>query len=1477
MRKPPLASNKKAAPRRRVRRVNFKGIAILGGVILLLLLSYFPARMLADRGVRRTALDQARANAAAGDEDLAIRQLRTYLATSPDDVEALEIQARLLARTARTGDQIREAMNVNDQLVRLDPAGEGRQETRRELVRLYILYGKSYRQMVESSPGAQAGDEVMEGRFRAALTIARQVVEKEPADVRSHRLLASALEAMVDSGEAKFLAEAVDEYARAVQLDPKDAVSAERLANLYQERKADLVRIYKERQKDLNKPVDPKALATFEKTLDEAPEKTLDDLLKALPGSPEPRMARFRLYARMRKPDRALVELEAAVAAAPADVEVRRQAVEEYLRRGDLAAARRHIDAIPAADQSTLPIRVLRGMLDFAGQNPDDAVEEWRKGLSTVGGGDANLTFQLAYKLIQLNRLAEARPLLTQYQRLVGDEKGDEKNFMGRFLRAQFELKSGHPGAALKELEKVRAKVPKTLTVAFELAIGRSYEAIGNEPEAMKAYRAAATAAPVAAEPRREIARMLRLRNPQQAIGELDRALAQTPDNAGLLIEAARLHLLEQMARPQADRRWEKFEESLARAERVASGDFVLRLLRAQYLSASGRLREATEQLARDARGPDHNRLEAWASLAVALERQGRLDEAIRVLEEGSTAEAAGDHALLRRERARLLARAGKGQAAREVLSKGRDKLPRGERPELARYLGNFLRDMGDRDGARVALADWARQAPDSPEPGLALLSHAQTFGDDEAARLGLEALRGLGGDQEKEPYSLAARAIELLRPEKGGAGATPADKLNRAEGLVKTLQEVAPDLPIGHLLKAQILERGGHLAEAATSYRKALKDENARITLPLLVEVLMKAKRHDDIAALKRDYENTAVLSGQADAGVTFDRMMATVALKLGDKERAEFYAAQIAQGQPENVQARITQARLLAELNKPAEGEAILRELADRRPNDRSAWAALVSYQVARNNPAEVARTIEKARATYKGDQPDLLEANCRWLAGDTAAATRLYAAAVARRPDDLTTIREAAEFDEAIGRTGDFEAVLRRALKVDPSATWASRSLAFRLAARRDSASWAEAWSLIAPGASGTGDAPDDRLTRAIVLTSCPDPARRAEAESALGSLIEDLPITYPYAVEARARLAQILLESDRTAEAAAILVPVSGDDLTPNSLILGLATEALARSGRGDEARRRLDRLAALEPKSTRFTAARTWVLVAEGKAAEAAAVVDSASVEAEAAPGGESTCLAYFDLLDRIGQPAAAEKAAGRFAARWPRDAYLLVPYQIRRGRFAEALASCRAALAAGSTLQAVQMATALASLRHDDPAYLKQLDALADTARAQAPKLFDVNFFVATLRHVEGRYADELTSYNEALAAKPASVAFLNNMAWTLSEGLNRPADALVRVDEVIRREGRSPSFLDTRGVILTRLGRLDEAIATLEESSKLDPSASTFFHLARVYQKAGKDGELQRCRELARKARFDPATLDTSDRADAGRVMGNP
>ena len=1429
------------------RRLNLKALIILGVILLVGLALFFPIKAISDRATRRSALAQAEASEKAGNIDLALQNMNRYVAAWPDDLPGLKYHAKLLAQTPQSIPQLMGAAQANERVLRLDPDGPESQEVRRRIAKLYIQYSDARRRFAEINK--EYGSESSDLRYRSAVNVARQLIAKGGDDAEAHQLLAMALEGMVSPGDPKILDESIAEYRKAIALNPTDTIAPERLAAL-----------------QLTEQNDPTAA-----------EATLDAMLKANPKSVPARLARYRYFVRHREPSKSLVEMDAASELAPQDPAVQAEAALDAIQRLDYTNARKHIDAIPATEANELQIRNLRGSLDLSEQHPDQAVEEWRKGLLAVGGTSADLTWRLAYTLIELGRLSEARPLVTRYQGLAGD--AGETN--ARFLRALYEQRGGHPASAIRDLNRIIDQIGSAYKPDLYLTLGRCHEALGEQAEAMTAYQKAATLVPASPVPRREIARLLGNQNPVDAINEMERALAQNPDDPNLLVEVGRMRFNRQAALPEDQRRWEAVNAVVDHALEVAPDNAAVLTLKADTLAANNQLEQATRLLRKALDGPSKHKVETWVAYAGALDRLGRRAEALQALEQGSAPEAAGDHAALRTARAKVLARMNRAQAARDILTENREAIPRSERPELARSLAELCRDLGDRDGARAAMADWAKQLPEKAEPGLALLAFAQTYNDDEAARLGLEALRTVGGDV--EPYGLAARALELLRIDRprnettGPTAATdPAElkRLDEANRLVTQLKTEAPQLVIVPMLEGMIFERRGQIPEAIEAYRRSLKDGSLSPALARLVELLGRQNKFDEIDQLKAKYENQGAKQNGASLISSFNQIDAAVALKLNDNERAEKAVAEMVAAQPDSLTARTTQARLLNKIGKPREAEVALRDLARRRSADPSPWLALVAFRMQTPDLGTTDAILDEVRQGYQGPHPELLLARCLWSINDIPAAIKKYDEAVAQNGNDLTTLRDAAEFNEANQRVDEAEQVLRRAIKIDPKSTWASRALALNLTARPDNARWEEAWALIKPDAPGAGDAPEDRLIRATVMARSPESSQRAEAVPAMLALANDLPASNQVAIEARVRLAQAFLEARLVGDAAKIIAPVANDLEQSNPSALAISIEALSRSGDLAMAQKQLDRLVEIEANSPRTAASKAWVLQKSGKPDQAFAVIEAAYNEAENAATGEVVALAFQDLLTKLGNAEGALKLAERIARKWPRDAYILARAQLPAGKTTEALRACQIALEAGETEEALQVATAIAVARRDDPETMRGIDDLATAALARESQNPGVLNMIATLRHLQGRYDDEVVMYRKALENKPVKFVFLNNMAWTLSEGLQRHDEALEKIDEVIRREGKAPEFLDTRGVILTRLGRLSEAVTDLEESAQGAPKAVTYFHLARVYRQLKQMEEYRRARDKAKELKLDLSSLDPSDKADVATIM---
>src|SRR5262245_65836724 len=93
-------------------------------------------------GKRGALLVLANQQAEAHHDDKALSYLNEYLRANPQNAEALDLKAELLARSARSAEHLRDAMNLGDQVLRLQPEDDLSQKVRRRQIELYLRSGQ---------------------------------------------------------------------------------------------------------------------------------------------------------------------------------------------------------------------------------------------------------------------------------------------------------------------------------------------------------------------------------------------------------------------------------------------------------------------------------------------------------------------------------------------------------------------------------------------------------------------------------------------------------------------------------------------------------------------------------------------------------------------------------------------------------------------------------------------------------------------------------------------------------------------------------------------------------------------------------------------------------------------------------------------------------------------------------------------------------------------------------------------------------------------------------------------------------------------------------------------------------------------------------------------------------------------------------------------------------------------------------------
>jgi tetratricopeptide (TPR) repeat protein len=123
--------------------------------------------------------------------------------------------------------------------------------------------------------------------------------------------------------------------------------------------------------------------------------------------------------------------------------------------------------------------------------------------------------------------------------------------------------------------------------------------------------------------------------------------------------------------------------------------------------------------------------------------------------------------------------------------------------------------------------------------------------------------------------------------------------------------------------------------------------------------------------------------------------------------------------------------------------------------------------------------------------------------------------------------------------------------------------------------------------------------------------------------------------------------------------------------------------------------------------------------------------------------------------------------------------------------------------------------------------------------RAQAP----ANFVLSLDAWEHGRSSEALAYNEEAYRLAPQSTPYANNLAYLLATGPKPDLPrALGIINKAIAADPDRPQFRETRGQILVRLGRWDEALPDLESALTAFPDdAGTHQALAETYEHLGK------------------------------------
>jgi tetratricopeptide (TPR) repeat protein len=1430
------------------KKINYKFVL---GLIAVMAIVAVPIHYLHGYQVRRSVhslLDQANRAEERGQIVEAAGFLGRYLNFAPFDNETLLRYGILLAdsRLAGSPPAKQRALNVVSKVLYREP---DRTDARRLSVRLAMELGLY---------------------SEALADIQEHLLIAHPKDGELHRMLGRCLEKTAQFSKAR------DAYESAIALVPAHRDAYLSLAALLRQRTADVA-------KSNESPAELHSLA----------DAKIDALVTANPQSHQSYLIRAgykRTYHAPRRDAAVQKAIDADLAQAQkvaGDSPDVLLAIADWQReRGSLAEAiatlRRGCELHPN------DWALIRGAARLQRQsgNSSGALECLQLGLKHLPN-QIDLLWDLADLLIESDRGDEAAPVLVRMR------SAGIPDAMQEYLAARLDMQRKNWKEAVTLLERaypVLVDLGQQTDAGFAhdlaqqaiLALGQSYERMGDLDRAHRTFTRVIARYPDFIPGRLGLAWCL------AAMGRLPDALDQYQQLLRLprapiagWLEVARLKLLRNLERPEAERNWDEVSRALSVASEIQPPPPLVALLRAELFAAQRQFDAAKKLLVDLHPDPKSRPAVIWAGLATLedrkcqdaatqLERKGDSSSADKLRNQGRSSvlafldeavQFAGDHVDLRLARARTCANLPSAEIRSQLLkwSDDVDRFNIDDRVRLWRGLASASLQADDAPGAIRLWERIANQLPGDVASRLVLFDLAAQAGNADSMLKWQRQLHDIeSNDGVLWRYARARFLVEEARRGKK-------EGLEEARSQIGSVAAKRPDWPRVALCEALIEDLSGRYDAALRSYLRALR-QGAVDPLAALrtAQLLYINQRYDEANQWFRRVPDQLLFPQEVQQAA------ADAALRSQDAARA----LNLAQSAVADDTADFRHIIWLAWMNWKAgelqRAKSAFEKARDRAPHEPDAWVALIEFLGA-TGQLELARAeVETAQQRLQSPAARPALARCLEIIGRTQRAAELYEQAIAESPDDLNTVRNFAAFCLRTGRLPEAQTHLRKLLTLSRAQSpetfaMARRTLAFLLTFQGDPETAREALTLLAPDPDDRGSAAnsvEDRRAHAQLLAMQNKRAAHRRAIQTLESLIEENTAS-PDDYFLVAQLYEVIGDWPKSRQRFLAVIEMPGGD---NPVVLATAARTLLRRKDTTSVRDVLRKLEAGDPDGLLTLEIRARLLRAEGQTAEACALLK------ELGSRPQADLLHVAALLVEFEDHPAAESLLRRHASAGDKaqSALPLIRYLIDRQRNDEALDLCESAWAVSSPLAVADLCLKSLSNPRASRAQSARVETQIRTAIAKHPGRIELTVALATVFGLRGDYDAAIAQYRQILAQHPRNAASLNNLSWLLALSGNNTAEALAFAERAVEVSGHAAGVLDTRAVAATAHGQrpaVERAIADLESVLSERPSSTVYFHLAQAHLRLNQRAEAAKAWKLAMSHGLSPDQLHPLER----------
>jgi tetratricopeptide (TPR) repeat protein len=845
------------------------------------------------------------------------------------------------------------------------------------------------------------------------------------------------------------------------------------------------------------------------------------------------------------------------------------------------------------------------------------------------------------------------------------------------------------------------------------------------------------------------------------------------------------------------------------------------------------------------------------------------------------------------------------------ALLDGGDSLTGIERLKVVLALAEHRRQTGLTAQALELLQSLTREFPNDARPRVALLAMTESGADPSEDQGWIDDLKRIEGLERGVQWRLAQAQRWL--------GADPRDdsRVHEALALLEQCIRNDPVNPAPVLALGRALEENGKIDAAESTYQRYLdaSDLNVEVAYRLL-RLLERQDRASDAELLLRRMSPDAPL---------VSRRRLTSALEQGDFAAALSEIDRRLSEDPHDASLHLLKARLHFARHKNAEeAQAILDEAQRIDPELREIPSVRALILHTANRPDEALALLNGAVQEHKDVLSFLARGKHFAATGQDELARRDFLQAGALDESSVEPHTLLARMDLARGRPDPAVETCRRALERHADHVALRLLLADALSARNQPDDWREArrvldklrderpndavlpWKtaeLILRERNTTKvQEAEELLERAIVLDARLTPAHvrlielarqrgdRREMERLLKRAVAADPENQDLRLlragvefergdgEAAVELAQSVLEAAKSSPRGDEVVQRVGGSAA-------LLAEAAMRASDLAAARRWSDEALLAAPNHEPAHLLQARVLDGEGRTEEAVAKLKALRTSIKDRPGA-SYYATLADLHRRARDYTAADAVLREaLAAHGPSPALRMTELRLlaAQRRFTDLAERALNGTPAGTPfdIQVALLGAALSAESGEVDA-LRAAQSICEEVIAREPDDVDGHLAFARVAHRQKDLAAVQRGYRAVLQINPYHAAALNDLAWILANELGEPNEALALAERGVARFPDDVQLRDTRGVVYSKLGRLDDARRDLEvclatARPRTPVRVMALFHLGRV--------ELLRNDRAAANARFREAleldgalaVLTESDHAEIRDALNHP